>query len=265
MKTLLASIIIGLLSLSSAYAEQHKDVFVDFQLNKDKEHSYASKVMGKDVYVTKESNVPKSVTEEPHGWENIGSVDDFIVTRDGDVQAVLINVGGFLGMGGRTVAVDMKALEVVGKEGQDDYYFVLPGISKEQLKNAPEYQAEGTMGQRGRDKQTDSARTHRAIEVEPQDGYQRVSSGLITADDLQGASVYGSNNESVAGVDEVLMTHEGKVERIVVNVGGFLGMGSRNIAIDMNEVDIHKDANNDVRVYIPMNEQELRQMPEYKR
>ena len=265
MKTLLASIIIGLLSLSPAFAEQRKDVFVDFKQNKDKQYSYASEIMGRDVYVTRESDVPKSVSEEPQGWENIGSVGDFIVTRDGDIQAILIDVGGFLGMGGRTVAVDMKALEVVGKEGQNDYYFVLPGTSNEQLKNAPEYQAEGTMGQRGRDNQTDSARPHRATEVEPQEGYQRVSAGLITADDLQGASVYGSNNERVADVDEVLMTPEGKVERLVVNVGGFVGIGSRNIAIDMNEVDIHKDANNDVRVYIPMNEQELRQMPEYKR
>jgi hypothetical protein len=114
-------------------------------------------------------------------------------------------------------------------------------------------------------RKTDPARPHRATEVEPQEGYQRVSSDLITADDLQGASVYGTNNESVADVDEVLMTPEGKVERIVVNVGGFLGMGARSIAIDVNEVDIHKDADNDVRVYIPMNEEELRQMPEYKK
>ncbi|SMP73593.1 PRC-barrel domain-containing protein [Desulfonatronum zhilinae] len=284
MKTLIVSIIIGLLSLSPAFAEQHKNVFIDYQQDKDKEYSHASEVMGKDVYVTRESDVPKSVTEEPQGWENIGSVDDFIVTRDGDVQAVLIDVGGFLGMGGRTVAVDMKALEVVGREGQDDFYLVLPETSKEQLENAPEYQAERTMGQRGRDNQremrqegrmdtqqkdrqvvTESGRSQRATEVQPQEGYQRVSSGLITADDLQGASVYGSNNESLANVKQVLMTPEGKVERLIVDVGGFLGMGARSIAIDVNEADIHKDANNDVRVYIPMSEQELRQMPVYKR
>ncbi|WP_028571722.1 PRC-barrel domain-containing protein [Desulfonatronum lacustre] len=285
MKTLLTSIIIGLLSLSPAFAEQQKNVFIDSRQKMDKEYSHASEVMGKDVYVTRESDVPKSVTEEPQGWENIGSIDDFIVTRDGDVQAVLINVGGFLGMGGRTVAVDMKALEIVEREGQDDYYFVLPETTKEQLENAPEYQAEGRMGQRGRDNQremrqegrmdtnqqkdrqiaTDPMRSQRATEVEPQEGYQRVSSGLITADDLQGASVYGSNNESVADVKEVLMTPDGKVELLIVDVGGFLGMGARSIAIDVNEADIHKDANNDVRVYIPMSEKELRQMPVYKR
>jgi len=283
MKILLSSIIIGLLSLSPALAEERKDVFIDFQ--QKKEYSHASEVMGKDVYVTRESNVPKSVREEPQGWENIGNVDDFIVTRDGDVQAVLINVGGFLGMGGRTVAVDMEALEVVSREGQDDFYFVLPETSKEQLENAPEYQSEGTMGQRGRDNQremgqegrkdmkqqegrqgaTDRARTYRATEVEPQEGYQRVTSDLITADDLQGAEVYGSNNESIADVKEVLMTTEGQVERVIVDVGGFLGMGARSIAIDLDEADIHKDLDNDVRVYIPMSKEELRRMPEYKR
>ena len=112
---------------------------------------------------------------------------------------------------------------------------------------------------------TDPARPHRALEVEPQEGYQRVSSDLITADDLQGANVYGTNNESVADVNEVLMTPAGKVERIVVNVGGFLGMGARSVALDVNDVDIQKDAKDDVRVYIQMSEEELRQMPEYKK
>ena len=98
-----------------------------------------------------------------------------------------------------------------------------------------------------------------------QPGYRQVTSDLITADDLQGANVYGSNNESVADVKEVLMTTEGKVERIVVDVGGFLGIGARSVAIDVNEADIQKDENNNVRVYIPMSKKELRQMPEYKR
>ena len=49
MKILLASIIIGLLSLSPAFAEQNKDVFIDFQQKKDKEYSHASEIMGKKV------------------------------------------------------------------------------------------------------------------------------------------------------------------------------------------------------------------------
>ncbi|WP_158269726.1 PRC-barrel domain-containing protein [Desulfonatronum sp. SC1] len=112
---------------------------------------------------------------------------------------------------------------------------------------------------------TDPARPHRATEVEPQEGYQRVSSDLITADDLKGASVYDTKNESVADVKEVLITPEGKIDRLIVDVGGFLGMGARSVSINVNEADIHKDAKDDIRVYIPMSEEELRQMPEYKK
>ncbi|SDB17867.1 PRC-barrel domain-containing protein [Desulfonatronum thiosulfatophilum] len=112
---------------------------------------------------------------------------------------------------------------------------------------------------------TDPTRPHRTREgVEPQEGYDRVSPGLISVNDLQNADVYDSNHENVGNVDQVLITPQGDVERLVVDVGGFLGIGTHSVAIDIDEVEIHRGNGDDLRVYVPMTEQELEAMPEYQ-
>jgi hypothetical protein len=64
--------------------------------------------------------------------EKIGSIDDIIVGRDKVLFAVL-EVGGFLGIGGQLVAVpyDQLVLDATGSK------VTLPGASKEALKKLP--------------------------------------------------------------------------------------------------------------------------------
>ncbi|SMP73639.1 PRC-barrel domain-containing protein [Desulfonatronum lacustre] len=223
MKTLIVSIIIGLLSLSPAFAQSTMD--------------------------TKQKETDQKRSEQTGEYQTVPKSDqDQLKKTDQDRRS---------GQEGMSRDMDKKQRDMDKKQNETDQTR-RPGQAGEQSEVLPKYDQD-------RQVTTDPARPHRATDVEPQEGYQRVSSDLITADDLQSASVYGANNENIADVNEVLMTPEGKVERIVVNVGGFLGMGARSIAIDVNEADIHKDADNDVRVYIPMSEEELRKMPEYKK
>ena len=66
--------------------------------------------------------------------EKIGSLDDLIVGKD-RVLFAIIEVGGFLGIGCRLVAVPYTSLQI-SDAGQ---HIVLPGATKEQLKNLPEF------------------------------------------------------------------------------------------------------------------------------
>lgn len=50
-------------------------------------------------------------TVEDAAGENIGSISDVLVDENGEVIAVLVGVGGFLGIGAKDVAVSMEALE----------------------------------------------------------------------------------------------------------------------------------------------------------
>ncbi|GAB6057993.1 PRC-barrel domain-containing protein [Desulfonatronum parangueonense] len=104
----------------------------------------------------------------------------------------------------------------------------------------------------------------RRTEVQPREGYDRVSPDLISVNDLQNADVYDAQDENVGSIEKVLVTQEGEIEKVVVDVGGFLGMGARSVALDFDEIDIHKDNDDDLRVYIDMTEEELRNKPEFQ-
>ncbi|WP_459938406.1 PRC-barrel domain-containing protein [Desulfonatronum parangueonense] len=109
---------------------------------------------------------------------------------------------------------------------------------------------------------TDATRPHQITEIEPQEGFDRVTPDKINQDELRNAVVYDDNHENVGRIDQVLVNPDGEVERVVVDVGGFLGIDAHSVAFDIADVDIHKDEEKDeLRVYIPMIE-ELRTQQE---
>ena len=67
------------------------------------------------------------------GDENVGTVDDLILTHDEKVSFAILSVGGFLGMGTRYVVVPYAALETHDKR------MLLRNATKESLRNLPEY------------------------------------------------------------------------------------------------------------------------------
>jgi sporulation protein YlmC with PRC-barrel domain len=66
--------------------------------------------------------------------EKIGSIDDFIIAQDKVLFAVL-QVGGFLGVGGRLVAIPYEVLQI--SENGDK--IILPNASKDELRKMPEF------------------------------------------------------------------------------------------------------------------------------
>ena len=66
--------------------------------------------------------------------EKIGTVDDFIVTKERSLIAIL-QVGGFLGLGGRLIAVPYDSLKIA----DDGQKITLADGSKEALQKLPEF------------------------------------------------------------------------------------------------------------------------------
>ena len=50
---------------------------------------------------------------------------------------------------------------------------------------------------------------------------------------LIGLNVYNDQNEKLGDISEILLDKSGKVEGVVIGVGGFLGMGEHDIKVDM--------------------------------
>jgi sporulation protein YlmC with PRC-barrel domain len=53
---------------------------------------------------------------------------------------------------------------------------------------------------------------------------------------LIGLNVYNDQNEKLGDINEILLDKSGKVEGVVIGVGGFLGMGEHNIKVDMSKL-----------------------------
>jgi sporulation protein YlmC with PRC-barrel domain len=83
----------------------------------------------------------KLVGTSVYGPDNksIGSIDDLILDQKGDIKAVVIGVGGFLGVGQKDVAVPFDALQIQRKQNSSSIDKVMVTYTKEQLTNAPNF------------------------------------------------------------------------------------------------------------------------------
>lgn len=101
----------------------------------------ASELIGSRIYATEaEINTDNTFDKADADWDDIGEINNLLVSRDGKINAVIVGVGGFLGLGEKNVALRMSELRFLKKSGDDaDDYFVVVKSNKEQLEQAPEY------------------------------------------------------------------------------------------------------------------------------
>ena len=63
----------------------------------------------------------------------------------------------------------------------------------------------------------------------------------MLASDLIGLKIKNNANESIGEINELILDKDGKVVAVVVGVGGFLGMGEREVALDFKSLQIKYD------------------------
>jgi len=59
---------------------------------------------------------------------------------------------------------------------------------------------------------------------------------LWRASKIKGLNVYNEQNEKLGDINEILIDKSGKIEGIVIGVGGFLGLGEHDIKVEMNKL-----------------------------
>ena len=299
-KFMLSTAVVGMLAFP---ALAQTDASGMFRPEADATELRASDFIGKRVYAAESELNADEYAGVDAGWNDIGEINDVIMTRDGAVAAVLVDIGGFLGMGERTVAVDMKAIRFVSDGSTPDDtndYFLVMQASRANLEGAPAYGMDGMTGQTtgsadttGSTDATGTASTDTTGSADAtgtastdttgstdatgtmasgngaaitRDGYVDAEPEILTTERLTGASVYDSTDQRVGEISELQMSDDGKISAAVVDVGGFLGMGERPVALEMNNLAIlRNDAGNEVRVYVGMTKEELEALPEYRK
>lgn len=373
MKRFLSTTAVLLTMSGAAYADAHTNAFgaVTFQEG----DFFASDLIGMRIY-NSETEVDENMMIADGGeqeWDDIGEINDIIVSQDGEVTAVILGIGGFLGIGERDVAIDMDSIRIVREEGDSNDRFLVVSTSQEMLEQAPEFErnmnadmdmntdanvdanvdantdanvtttttavtdtaenieaeteemaaeveaettelaaeaeaeteqmaaeveaeteqmaaeaeaeteemaaeveaeveadatVEGTAATGGATLTTDMDRPLLTRPLVEREGYQEVEAAMVrqmTAEDLENARIYGVNDEDIGEIEELLVNDNGEIDRVLIDVGGFLGMGERRVAVSFEELQVLRNAEgNDVRIYIDSTEEALESLPEYR-
>src|SRR5215204_1860607 len=64
---------------------------------------------------------------------------------------------------------------------------------------------------------------------------------LMRGSRLMGVDVYGSDNQKIGDIDEVLVDRDGRIHAVVVGIGGFLGIGRKDVAIPFGQLQWMSD------------------------
>ncbi|MGZ9811489.1 PRC-barrel domain-containing protein [Pseudoroseicyclus sp. H15] len=364
----------------------------------------SSELVGKRVYVGEEGSDLTAGLD--NGWDDIGEVGDLVFNDDGTLAAVLIDVGGFLGIGEKVVATRLDDLSFYTETGGDENFFVVYKGSAEALENQEEWtegsvvpaadtatndgamaddtMSDDTMAEDDMAMESDAEAdvtaepmtdqevenadtaidsTDEALESEPADGamatedgaamddeamadetmtddamaddmasddmaaednadmateddtieadgelivedgamddeamaddtmtdeavatddamaddsmdaadanmwtaptmemegYASVDAAMLTVEDLQGAPVFGIDEDRIGEVAEVVLSENGDIEYALIDVGGFLGLGEDRVQVAFDELQIlRNDAGDDVRVYVDATEDQM--------
>jgi sporulation protein YlmC with PRC-barrel domain len=282
--------------------------------------------------------------------ENIGDVNDIVLGTDGNIQAVVVGVGGFLGIGEKDVAVDFAQLEWAERDG--DRWLVAP-MTKEQLETqaafdrsayepeqpvasndpgastttppaggvapapdttaeapaepapdataeapaepAPDATAEApadpaapapdaTAEAPATTTPVPETTTQAPAEPAPADQMAQdpapadpaapapdaTTTGAIDkstlkempatdirAEEMVGTKVYGAGDVDVGEIGDVALTADGKIDAYIVDVGGFLGVGEKEVAIGSDNLAFMTDAQGNKYLYTNFSKEQL--------
>lgn len=257
----------------------------------------ATEIIGQQVYGSDAADA-----------EHIGDVNNLVVGPAGEIAAVVIGVGGFLGIGEKNVAVNFSELQWVVAD-DNTKRFVLP-TTKEALEAAPDFVAEDQTMENTNNTtvpvdQSQPATTAPAdtMTPAPADGATAPADGTmapadntmapadntmapadgtaapngaamidrstltdvaVTTDDLKGTTAYGPSGEDLGKIGDLVLAEDGKtVEAVIIDFGGFLGIGTKPVAVGFDTLKFQADANNNRYVYLNVTRDQLDAAPAF--
>lgn len=87
--------------------------------------------------------------------------------------------------------------------------------------------------------------------------------GVTTAEELIGSTVYSADDSDIGEVSDVVVSSAGKIESLVIDVGGFLGIGAKPVAVELSSLEVRRNENGDPRIYTTQTQETLEAMPEF--
>lgn len=255
-----------------------------FRQSANEHDIHASNFIGSRVYVSEAEVTDDMLDEASDEWDDVGEINDVLMERKGDVTAILVDIGGFLGIGEKTVAVQMDRLQLVSDGNAPDEYFVVFNSSQEALENVPAFESdhdsammtgtdsdmteeerEMTDEEHGMADGDDARMGYPAAPDVTLEGYETVVVNDLNVEELTGAPVYDARNEWIGEVSDLVIDTDGRATDAVIDVGGFLGIGEKPVKVGFESLTLKRaDGTDDIRAYIDVTEEQLEGMPDYE-
>ncbi|RWH80526.1 MAG: PRC-barrel domain containing protein [Mesorhizobium sp.] len=85
----------------------------------------------------------------------------------------------------------------------------------------------------------------------------------IRSEDLVGTTVYGANDVNLGEIGDVVLTGDKKVDAVIIDVGGFLGVGEKEVAIGMDNLKFMTDKDGNRYLYTNFTKEQLEAQAPY--
>ncbi|MEQ3626013.1 MAG: PRC-barrel domain-containing protein [Celeribacter sp.] len=298
----------------------------DFASNQGLEGYRATDFIGKTIYIPEadaEGGSEGELTDPSENWESVGDIGDIILSADGQIKNVIADIGGFLGMGERQVAISMDELDFQADgDDQDDFFLVYngdrsileeadefawgEGMESEDTANSDQQVAAGTVAndveanteemaadaevmteeagdevaeaageveenteemaaeaEAELDGETDgvvadadataNTETDAAVPATGTTGMAAtdpvnaemqmvpVQVSSVSTDDLIGVSVVGNDDQRIGEIGELIVADDGTINEAIIDVGGFLGIGEKPVAVSFEEIELMRE------------------------
>lgn len=218
------------------------------------------------------------------GPMEVGSASDVLLSANGVIAGVIVDIGGASGLTPKTIAIDAQAFSMVPNADTSEQQLTLTGVDLAGIEAASPYDAQAMtdaglvqLSQLEADPsppavaqqvapaealETDAAPL--ASEEGAPQSFVAVSAEMVTPETLQDAEVFDTNDEQISDVSQVTVSETGAVDAVVFKVGGFLGFGGKEVAVPVEDVQIMRDpAGDTMRVYLNASLEALKGLPAF--
>jgi sporulation protein YlmC with PRC-barrel domain len=201
------------------------------------------------------SSIIDGVAKNTQG-EDLGEVDDLIVSRNGQIKKVILSVGWYLGVGDKLVALPFRALRMSAKgnivydvsrgqleafpafrylqEGLLDYYYAPP----------PPYGSLGLRPPAGHRMDPVYGAPYGPI---PPPGRYRWEYGTwewgyfperLRVSAILNRAALNKKGEEVGQIDDLIISPQGRVVQIVLSVGRIIGVQEKLVALPFRQLEV---------------------------
>lgn len=92
-------------------------------------------------------------------------------------------------------------------------------------------------------------------------GHDRAQPHDLQTSDVEGATVYGREDESIGTVKSLHVDEDGQIAEAVIDVAGFAGMGTHSVLLPFDQLTVLRQTNGgDIRVHLDTTKEKLEAM-----